>query len=118
LKLLTHPDCPSVNSCFPTNQVERPETPERRILDGGGPKACSPEKLMLLTLPKAGTVHACEDEVPQQVLVKAFGILVVHFCYKDTHLVHVSGEQKVAVSQAVQLCSIPWKLPSGSKSVI
>ena len=72
---------------------------------------------MLLTFSKAGAVHACKDEVPQKVLVKAFGVVPLHFLHKDTHLLHVGGEQKIAISQGVQLCSIPWELHRRPESV-
>jgi hypothetical protein len=112
IKVFIHLHCLIVNSLFATNQVERPEAAQVTDIDATSPKASSSYKFMLLTFPKAGTVHACKDEVPQQVLVKAFGILILHFFDEDTHLAHIGGEQKVAISQGVQLCSIPWELQS------
>jgi hypothetical protein len=115
--MFAHLCCLTIYSVFSPNQIEWPETCQRTDLNATSPIACSCDKFMLLTFSKARAVHACEDEVSQKILVEAFGIGLLHFVNQDTHLVHVGGEEQVAVSKRVELYSIPWKLQRRPKSV-
>ncbi len=99
-----------IEAIFAANQIEGPKARQWTDLNTTTPVSRLSGNQMLLALCEAWAVHACEDEVSQQVLIKTLRVSLLHFLDKPEHLFHVTSEQKIAIGYRVQLSGKPWKL--------
>ena len=99
-----------MHAILAANQIEWPKARKWTDRNTATPISRSSCKDMLLTFSEAWAVHACEDEISQQVLIETLRVSFLHFLDKPEHLLHVAGKEKIAIGHRVHLSGIPRKL--------